>query len=112
MAMVSIKILQELNIQHGRIYFVLESEEESGSPHFNQHLQKFKPRVENLSAIINLDSTGGGYTNFWSVNSLRGCISAIVSISVLTQGMHSGHASGAVPSSFRILRELLDRLEN
>jgi acetylornithine deacetylase/succinyl-diaminopimelate desuccinylase-like protein len=31
---------------------------------------------------------------------------------VLTEGVHSGDASGLVPSSFRIMRQVLDRLED
>jgi len=30
----------------------------------------------------------------------------------LNEGVHSGDASGVVPSSFRILRQLLDRIDN
>ena len=35
-----------------------------------------------------------------------------IRVDVLTEGVHSGSASGYVPSSFRILRTLLDRIEN
>ena len=33
-------------------------------------------------------------------------------VRVLTEGVHSGAASGIVPSSFRILRHLLIRIED
>jgi hypothetical protein len=35
-----------------------------------------------------------------------------LTVEVLDQGVHSGDASGVVPSSFRILRQLLSRLED
>ena len=35
-----------------------------------------------------------------------------LSVDVLTEGVHSGDASGIVPSSFRIARKVLDRLED
>ncbi len=31
---------------------------------------------------------------------------------MLTEGVHSGSASGVVPSSFRVLRKLLSRIED
>lgn len=37
---------------------------------------------------------------------------ANLEVTVLTEGVHSGDASGVVPSSFRVIRQLLDRLEN
>ena len=44
--------------------------------------------------------------------SLRGAILATLSVRVLKEGVHSGDGSGIVPSSMRIMRLLLDRLEN
>jgi len=35
-----------------------------------------------------------------------------LTVRVLTEGVHSGDASGIVPSSFRIMRQVLDRLED
>ena len=48
----------------------------------------------------------------WLTASLRGVVVLDVSIDILKDGVHSGIASGAVPSTFRILRILLDRLED
>jgi acetylornithine deacetylase/succinyl-diaminopimelate desuccinylase-like protein len=39
-------------------------------------------------------------------------VGGTLSVEVLTEGVHSGDASGVVPSSFRILRQLLDRIED
>lgn len=39
-------------------------------------------------------------------------VAGSIKVEVLTEGIHSGDASGIVPSSFRIIRQLLERLEN
>ena len=39
-------------------------------------------------------------------------VSGVLKVEILTEGVHSGDASGLVPSSFRILRQVLDRLED
>jgi len=62
--------------------------------------------------VICLDSGAGNYDQLWLTNSLRGMASGTLKVEVLTEGVHSGDASGLVPSSFRILRHLLDRLED
>jgi acetylornithine deacetylase/succinyl-diaminopimelate desuccinylase-like protein len=38
--------------------------------------------------------------------------SGVLKVEILTEGIHSGDASGLVPSSFRIMRQVLDRLED
>jgi len=62
--------------------------------------------------VICLDSGAGNYDQLWLTSSLRGMASGVLKVEVLTEGVHSGDASGLVPSSFRILRHLLDRLED
>jgi acetylornithine deacetylase/succinyl-diaminopimelate desuccinylase-like protein len=39
-------------------------------------------------------------------------VSGVLKVEILTEGVHSGDSSGLVPSSFRILRQVLDRLED
>jgi len=39
-------------------------------------------------------------------------VAAAVVTQMLRDGVHSGHASGIVPSSFRIMRQLLSRVED
>lgn len=43
---------------------------------------------------------------------LRGVAGGTLRVDVVTEGIHSGAASGVVPSSFRIIRQLLDRIED
>jgi hypothetical protein len=48
----------------------------------------------------------------WTTNSLRGYIAGLLKVKILTEGVHSGDASGIIPSAFRITNMLLGRLEN
>ncbi|MBY0421321.1 MAG: M20/M25/M40 family metallo-hydrolase, partial [Parvularculaceae bacterium] len=48
----------------------------------------------------------------WLTTSLRGLVGGTLRVDVLSEGVHSGDASGVVPSSFRIMRQLLDRLDD
>ena len=62
--------------------------------------------------MICLDSGAGNYDQLWLTTSLRGMASGTLKVEILTEGVHSGDASGLVPSSFRIMRQVLDRLED
>jgi hypothetical protein len=62
--------------------------------------------------VVCLDSGAGNYDQLWLTTSLRGMASGVLKVEILTEGIHSGDASGLVPSSFRILRQVLDRLED
>jgi acetylornithine deacetylase/succinyl-diaminopimelate desuccinylase-like protein len=59
-----------------------------------------------------LDSGCANYDQLWCTTSLRGLAGGNLTVKVLSEGVHSGDASGIVPSSFRILRELLSRIED
>jgi acetylornithine deacetylase/succinyl-diaminopimelate desuccinylase-like protein len=65
-----------------------------------------------VSLVVCLDSGAGNYDQLWLTTSLRGMVSGVLKVEILTEGIHSGDASGLVPSSFRILRQVLDRLED
>jgi acetylornithine deacetylase/succinyl-diaminopimelate desuccinylase-like protein len=62
--------------------------------------------------VVCLDSGAGNYDQLWLTTSLRGNVTGTLKVEILTEGVHSGDASGLVPSSFRILRQVLDRLED
>ena len=62
--------------------------------------------------VVGLDSGCGDYERLWVTTSLRGLAGGTLTVDVLTEGVHSGDASGIVPSSFRIARAVLDRLED
>jgi acetylornithine deacetylase/succinyl-diaminopimelate desuccinylase-like protein len=62
--------------------------------------------------VVCLDSGCGNYEQLWITSSLRGLLNGTLTVRVLTDGVHSGGAGGIVPSSFRIARQLLSRLED
>ncbi|OZM72798.1 peptidase M20 [Amycolatopsis antarctica] len=97
---------------HARAVVLLETGEESGSPDLPAYLEHLSERLGEVSLVVCLDSGGNDYERMWLTTSLRGMVQAHVTVRVLDSGQHSGLSSGVVPSSFRILRQLLDRLED
>ncbi|HEY1259235.1 MAG TPA: M20/M25/M40 family metallo-hydrolase, partial [Stellaceae bacterium] len=111
-ALAALMALREQGVPHARCIVLIEACEESGSydlPHYVDHLA---PRIGNPSLVVCLDSGCGNYDQLWLTTSLRGIASGTLTVRVLEEGVHSGDASGVVPSSFRILRRLLSRLED
>ena len=111
-AFAAISSLKQRGIAHGRIVVLIESSEESGSPDLETYLEVLADRIGTPGLVICLDSGCVSYDRLWLTNSLRGLAAGTLRVEVLTEGVHSGHASGIVPSSFRIARQLLDRLED
>ncbi|HKY65836.1 MAG TPA: M20/M25/M40 family metallo-hydrolase, partial [Acidimicrobiales bacterium] len=97
---------------HGRCIVLIEASEESGSPDLPAHLDLLGDRLGEPSLIVALDSWCGDWDRLWVTTSLRGLIDMTLRVEVLTEGVHSGSAGGVVPSSFRILRTLLGRIED
>jgi acetylornithine deacetylase/succinyl-diaminopimelate desuccinylase-like protein len=91
---------------------LIEASEESGSIDLPAHIEALADRLGTPSLVICLDSGCLDYERVWTTTSLRGMVSAELRVDVLTEGVHSGEASGVVPSSFRIVRHLLDRIED
>ena len=108
----AIEALHAQGIPHPRIVGVIEACEESGSFDLPAYLDVLKPRLGNVSLVVCLDSGAGNYDQLWLTTSLRGMVSGVLKVEILSEGIHSGDASGLVPSSFRILRNVLDRLED
>jgi acetylornithine deacetylase/succinyl-diaminopimelate desuccinylase-like protein len=98
--------------RHARCVVLLETGEESGSHDLPAYLELLAERLGRVSLVVCLDSGGQDYERMWLTTSLRGLVSTTVTVRVLESGQHSGMASGIVPSSFRIMRQLLDRLED
>jgi len=111
-AITSIKAVREQGQSHGRIVIVIEACEESGSPDLPYYVEHLEKRIGIPSLIICLDSGAGNYEQFWLTTSLRGMLTGDLTVQILREGVHSGAASGVVPSSFRILRQVLSRLED
>ena len=108
----SINALKEQKIDHPRILVLIEFSEESGSPDLPHYIDLCSDIIGSPDLVICLDSGAGDYKRFWTTTSLRGLIGLKMKVSVLKEGVHSGGASGHVPSSFRIARSLLSRLED
>lgn len=108
----AIRALQQQKIAHPRLVVMIESSEESGSFDLPWYVDHLEDRIGTPELIVCLDSGCGNYDQLWVTNSLRGVVTGSLRVQVLDEGVHSGDAGGIVPSSFRILRALLDRLED
>ena len=98
--------------EHARAVLLLETGEESGSPDLPAYMEHLAGRLGDVTFVVCLDGGGGDYQRMWLMSSLRGLVKFTVTVRVLESAQHSGLASGIVPSSFRILRQLLDRVED
>ncbi|MBL8308277.1 MAG: M20/M25/M40 family metallo-hydrolase, partial [Rubrivivax sp.] len=111
-AITALEALQAQKLPHPRCVGVIETCEESGSYDLPAYIDALKPRLGQVGLVVCLDSGAGNYDQLWLTTSLRGMVSGVLKVEILTEGIHSGDASGLVPSSFRILRHVLDRLED
>ncbi|UKE51892.1 M20 family metallopeptidase [Xanthomonas translucens] len=111
-SLAAILALQDQGIAHARCVILIEACEESGSYDLPAYVDHLAERIGKPSLVVCLDSGCGNYEQLWCTTSLRGLAGGNFSVKVLSEGVHSGDASGVVPSSFRVLRELLSRLED
>jgi len=111
-AVTAIKALKEQGLAHSRCVVIIEACEESGSFDLPFYIEMLSERIGTPSLVVCLDSGCGNYEQFWLTSSLRGLVVGTLNVEVLTEACHSGKASGIVPSSFRIIRQLLSRLED
>ena len=110
--LLAVEALEKAGIPHSRIVLIIEGSEESGSPDLEPYMDALADRLGDLQLLICLDSGAQTYDRLWLTQSLRGNVTCTLHVGVLEHGMHSGEAGGVVPSSFRILRHLLDRIED
>jgi acetylornithine deacetylase/succinyl-diaminopimelate desuccinylase-like protein len=108
----AVTALVEAGGGHGRVLVLVEASEESGSPDLGAYLEHLAPRIGTPRLVLCLDSGGLSYDRLWLTTSLRGMLIVTVTVDVLTEGIHSGQGGGVVPSSFRILRRILSRIED
>ena len=111
-ALTAIRTLQEQRIPRARCVVIIEACEESGSGDLPYYIDALTERIGTPDLVVCLDSGCGNYDQLWATTSLRGNVSGVLSVQTLTEGVHSGDAGGIVPSTFRILRQLLGRLED
>jgi acetylornithine deacetylase/succinyl-diaminopimelate desuccinylase-like protein len=111
-ALTAIEAVQRAGVPHARCLVLIEASEESGSADLPAYMEALARRIGEPDLVICLDSGCGNYEQLWGTTSLRGLVNGVLTVEVLAEGVHSGAASGIVPSSFRILRQLLSRLED
>jgi acetylornithine deacetylase/succinyl-diaminopimelate desuccinylase-like protein len=110
-SLTALAALQDQRLPHARCLVLIECCEESGSFDLPHYVEALGPRLGRPDLVVCLDSGCGNYEQLWCTTSLRGLAGGTLRVEVLTEGVHSGDASGVVPSSFRIARALLDRIE-
>ncbi|GIS48159.1 MAG: hypothetical protein Ct9H90mP21_0660 [Methanobacteriota archaeon] len=108
----SVRLLQEAGAPHPRCTMIIETCEESGSFDLPPYLEELTERLGNPDMVVVLDSGGPDYDHIWMTEALRGLVSGTLSVKVSHEGIHSGNSGGSIPSSFRIQRILLDRVED
>jgi acetylornithine deacetylase/succinyl-diaminopimelate desuccinylase-like protein len=111
-ALSAITALRKAGVPHSRCLILIEASEESGSPDLPAYIELLSERIGDLGLVVCLDSGAGSYDRLWTTSSLRGVVGGVLTVEVMREGRHSGSASGIVPSSFRIARLLLSRIED
>lgn len=111
-SLLAIEAVQAHGGSHRRCVVLIEASEESGSPDLPAYVEHLADRIGDIDLVICLDSGCIDYDRLWVTTSLRGVAAGTLAVRVLEEGVHSGDASGVVPSSFRIARALLDRIED
>ncbi len=111
-SLTAIEALKKQNVPHARCVVLIEACEESGSYDLPAYIDHLAPRIGDVSLVVCLDSGCGDYERLWSTTSLRGIVGGNLVVETLKEGVHSGDASGIVPSTFRVLRAVLSRLED
>ncbi|HUJ28897.1 MAG TPA: M20 family metallopeptidase [Myxococcales bacterium] len=111
-SLTALRLLQAQGVQHARCVVLIEACEESGSTDLPAYIEHLSARIGTPSLVVCLDSGCGNYDQLWMTTSLRGIIAGNLRVEILSEGVHSGDASGIVPSSFRILRQILSRIDD
>ena len=111
-SLTAIRALQEQGIPHAHCVVLIEGCEESGSFDLPYYIDLLESRIGSPDLVVCLDAECGNYDQLWCTTSLRGNLTGTLRVDVLEEGVHSGSASGIVPNAFRIIRQLLGRLEN
>src|SRR6218665_1425942 len=110
-SLAAIRLLKEQGVPHARCVVLIEACEESGSYDLPAYIEHLAPRIGKASLVVCLDSGCANYEQLWMTTSLRGLVSGNLRVDILSEGVHSRDASGIVPSSFRILRQIISRVE-
>jgi len=111
-AVTALRALAAQQVRHARCVVLIEGCEESGSFDLPYYLEALSDQIGRPSLVVCLDSGCGNYDQLWGTTSLRGLVAGSLRVELLREGVHSGYGSGLVASSFRVMRQLLSRLED
>src|SRR5262249_28668022 len=111
-SLTAIAALKAQKIPLARCVLIIEACEESGSPDLEAHLEALGTRIGEPSLLICLDAECGNYDQVGCTTSLRGNLTGKLRVKVLNEGVHSGMGTGIAATPFRIIEQLLARLEN
>jgi acetylornithine deacetylase/succinyl-diaminopimelate desuccinylase-like protein len=111
-ALGAIEAVQAAGGAHPRCVVLIEGSEESGSPDLPAHVEALADVIGTPQLIVCLDSGAADYEHLWITTSLRGMAAGNLTVRVVEEGLHSGGYGGFVPDGFRILRRLLERIED
>ena len=110
-SLLSIEAMRQHGRPHPRCVMLIEGCEESGSFDLPAYVEAKKDRIGQAELVICLDAECGDYDRLWVTTSLRGMLPGVLRVKMMNEGQHSGAAGGVVPSTFRILRHLMERVE-
>src|SRR4029077_4153665 len=111
-SLTAVNAVRRDKLAHARCVILIEACEESGSYDLPAYIDHLAPRIGELSLVVCLDSGCANYDQLWSTTSLRGIVAGVLEVSLLTEGGHSGDGTGVIAQSERVIRALLDRLED
>lgn len=111
-SLTAIAALKRQQVKLPRCVVLIEASEESGSVDLPAHLQALGAAIGDPSLVICLDAECCNYDQLWCTTSLRGALVGTLRVRILTEGVHSGMATGIAPTAFRVVEQLLARLEN
>jgi acetylornithine deacetylase/succinyl-diaminopimelate desuccinylase-like protein len=111
-SLTAIAALKAQKVPLARCVLLIEACEESGSVDLPAHLEALGDAIGDPSLVVCLDAECGNYDQVWCTTSLRGNLTGRLRVRVLTEGVHSGMATGIAPTPFRIVSQLLARIES
>jgi len=111
-SLTAVNALRREGTPHARCVILIEACEESGSYDLPAYIEHLAPRIGDLSLVVCLDSGCANYDQLWSTTSLRGLVIGTLEVSLLTEGVHSGDGTGVIAASERVVRVLLDRIDD
>jgi acetylornithine deacetylase/succinyl-diaminopimelate desuccinylase-like protein len=111
-SLAAIVALKEQRVALPRCVILIEASEESGSIHLPAHLRALGETLGQPSLVVCLDAEAGNYEQVWCTTSLRGNLVGELRVRMLNEGVHSGMGTGIAATPFRVVQQLLARLES